>query len=452
MRIILSNKLYLEEVPLNLKSDIIQKLTLINPKYEENEKLGYSNWNTPQYLKFYDEGIDKLTMPRGCIDIIAYLLRSNSAEFIDNRRVFSAENFKFNGNLKEFQQKAVKNMLAKDFGVLCAPTGAGKTVCALKIIADRKQPTIIIVHTKELLYQWIDRINTFLGIEKDKVGIIGDGSKKINSITIALIQSLYKCANDVKDNFGMLIVDECHKVPSRTFTEAVSGFDCKYMLGLSATPYRRDKLTKVIYFYLGNMHYNIEQSHLVETGDIVSFKVIAQATNFYSPIDATQYYSTVLSQLTEDIERNRQIAADIAKNKNNNGTILVLTDRKKHCDTLYTILKKEHNSESVVLTGSVPNKERKQIIEDVRAGKTKILIATGQLIGEGFDCKNLSTLFFATPIKFNGRLIQYLGRVLRSSDGKTQAMVYDYVDNKMGIFEAAFNSRKRVYYKLMGHK
>ena len=250
MKIAISNRLTLSDVPEHLYTAICEKLAIPNPKYLENERMGYWNGETSKTLRFYEKTESGLVVPRGYIRQLINLCRRFEAEFYldDQRRVLPETVFTFTGQLKPFQDKAVDTMLQKDFGTLSAPTGSGKTVIALYMIADRKQPALIVVHSKELLNQWIERIESFLGIPKDEIGIIGGGKKIIgDKITVALVQSLYKSAEQVSQHIGHLIVDECHRAPSRTFTEAVTAFDSKYMLGLSATPWRRDKLSRLIF-------------------------------------------------------------------------------------------------------------------------------------------------------------------------------------------------------------
>jgi superfamily II DNA or RNA helicase len=231
------------------------------------------------------------------------------------------------------------------------------------------------------------------------------------------------------------------------FTEAVSAFDSKFMLGLSATPYRRDRLTRLIYWNLGDRLHEIEQSTLEATGDVLKAEVITRETDFVSSWDASERYSQMLSELTEDRDRNEQIIDDVVNEaRKGSGVILIISDRRSHCETLSLMLSnREINSDT--LTGDLSNGTRKDIVERLNAGQVKVLIATGQLIGEGFDCKSLSTLFLACPIKFSGRLIQYLGRVLRPAPGKNEALVYDYVDSKIGVLENAARARQRVYAK-----
>jgi superfamily II DNA or RNA helicase len=263
-------------------------------------------------------------------------------------------------------------------------------------------------------------------------------------ITVALVQSLYKCASQVSHRIGYLIVDECHRTPSRTFTEAVTAFDSKYVTGLSATPWRRDRLSKLIFWYVGDVIHQANKEELVETGDVLRAEVIIRETGFQPASNPSTEYSRMLSELTEDPHRNGLIAGDVAKEASNGGGIcLVLSDRKAHCHALRSLLS-QLDVQSEVLTGDLSDEDRKLIVNGLNAGRVKVVIATGQLIGEGFDCKNLSTLFLTTPIRFDGRLIQYLGRVLRPAPGKEKARVYDYVD-PVRVLQVAAAARRRVY-------
>lgn len=263
---------------------------------------------------------------------------------------------------------------------------------------------------------------------------------------MALIQSLYKCADEATQHIGYLIVDECHRIPSRTFTEAVTAFDSKYMLGLSATPWRRDRLSVLIFWYLGDIHHEIAGSLLVEKGHILQPEIIVRETEFRPFYDPVTEYSKMLSELTANDERNRLIASDIASECQENKSVsLVLSDRKKHCETLQSILKYKFKLSADLLTGDLNDSQRRSVHERLNQGQVKILIATGQLAGEGFDCNALSALFIATPIRFSGRLLQYLGRVLRPASGKERPRVFDYVDRHVGPLKAAAIARQKVY-------
>lgn len=437
----------LSRIPRGLAGELRDRLTFINPQWEENERRGFSNWQTPKELCYLETRGDRLIIPRGFTRQLIGILKNAGVRYQidDHRRTLAPVDFTFKGNLHDFQVQAVEAVLSRDFGTLAAPTGSGKTVMALHVVARRRQPALVVVHTKELADQWIDRIHTFLGIPACEVGTIGGGKKALGEkISVALVQSLYKSAHEIAPHVGFLVVDECHRTPSRTFTEAVTAFDSKYMLGLSATPWRRDGLNRLIFWYLGDVAHQVDKDALVEAGHVLIADVIWRETSFDPTFDPSEEYSRMLSELTEDPARNALIASDVAQEARNGGGIcLVLTDRKAHCETLQRLLA-HLGVEARLLTGDLSNGERQQVVEDLNGGKVKVLCATGQLIGEGFDCRELSTLFLATPIKFNGRLLQYLGRVLRPAPGKEKARVYDYLD-PVGVLENAAKARQRVY-------
>ena len=455
MKIYISNKIMIKAPPQNLVNILKKKFTLENPKWIENNNMGRWNGNTEKHLHFYTENeTGSIEIPRGYARQLILLCRHHQIQYEleDNRRVFPELNFHFNGQLKDFQKKAADAMLAKEFGTLNAPTGSGKTVMALYMTEKRKQPTLILVHTKDLAFQWIERIETFLKIPQDDIGFIGSGKKSIGEkITVALVQSIYKITDEVAPHISHLIVDECHRAPSKTFTEAVSAFDAKYSLGLSATLFRRDRLSKLIFWYLGDKHHEVDKAQLLEAGDILSAEVVIRETEFKPFSDPSKNYSKMISELISDDKRNHLIASDIAKEiQESSGVCLVLSDRKKQCKTIQALLKYKYQTASELLTGDTGNSQRAEIIQKLNDGRINVLISTGQLIGEGFDADNLSTLFLTTPIKFSGRVLQYLGRILRPGPDKKIARVFDYVDVNVDLLRNSAKARQMVYKKQGG--
>jgi len=417
---------------------------------ETKYNLAYSYLRIPPKLYFLDEvGEDALFVPRGFLKNIIEYCNENQIELeIDNQtHIFEDISFEFSGTLRPFQETAVEKQLPENEGVLCAPTGSGKTVIGIYMIAKRKQPTLIIVHTRELLDQWTDRIKTFLNIPEKNIGHIGNGClDEDKPITIALIQTLNKHP-EIVNNYGFLIIDECHRTPSRTFTAAVKNFEGRYILGLSATPYRRDGLSKIIEWYSGPIRHKIEPRDLINTGHITSVEAVIRKTNFIASMDdPSAEYSTMLQEISQNEERNQMIIDDVWKAAGQGETCLILSDRKAHCHELKKLMGNLWNTE--ILTGDTPTKERKQIVKDTNAGKIEVLIATSQLIGEGFDCKELSVLFLTMPIRFSGRVIQYLGRVLRPAKGKERALVFDYFDQNVKCLYPGMKTRKKEYEKL----
>ncbi|MDJ0915633.1 MAG: DEAD/DEAH box helicase [Desulfobacterales bacterium] len=450
MNITIANNLRLSDVPPQLDKILIKNLEFMNPKWLENHRLGRWNRGTPKMLRFYDRLRNgSLWIPRGYTRHLIKLCRQHNIqyEFVDQRRRLPPIALKFRGQLKPFQDKAASRMLEKDFGTLCAPTGSGKTVMALNMMVNRQQPALIIVHTRDLAQQWLERINSFLNIPHSQIGFIGGGKQVLGTeVTVALVQSLYKCADEIASNIGFLIVDECHRCPSRTFTEAVSCFDSQYMLGLSATPWRRDNLSKLIFWHLGDLHYQIDKKQLIASGDVLAVDVVVRKTDFKPYFDPVREYSKMVAELTSNDKRNQLIAADVAvEAASSRGICLVLSDRKKHCEILASLLRFKHNVNSEILTGDLTIEQRRKVIDRLMDGQAKVLVATGQLIGEGFDLNTLSILFLATPIKFSGRVLQYLGRVLRPAPNKMKAKVYDYVDVHVDVLKAAAKVRQRIY-------
>jgi len=448
MKIIVSNHILLQEAPPRFARIIREKLTIQNPAFIEAKKRGRWTGSLEQELRFYQVKSEGLILPRGFVlQLIRLATQTETSwKIIDQRRTLPTMEFIFTGKPRDYQREAVQDILQHDFGTLSAPTGSGKTTMTLAVIAKRKQPTLIIVHTKELLQQWIDRTCQFLGMHPDEIGIIGNGKKRIGEkLTIGIVNSIYPIADEIKDKFGFVVVDEAHHCPSRTFTETISAFDCRFMLGLSATPYRRDGLTKLIYWYLGDQVHAVDKARLIQEGNIMKPEIITRRTGFVSEYDLTTEYSRGISELTRDPERNRLIVSDVANYiQDNAGPCLVLSDRKSHCEVLAEMLTVQ-GIKTAILMGNLSAGKRKEVMEMIRAGGAQAIVATGSLVGEGFDFPALSALFMATPLKFSGRVTQYVGRVLRPAPSKDRAVIFDYQDINEPVLMSAARSRMKVY-------
>ena len=433
----------LSGAPKTLMAALTKRLTLQNPKYQAAKK--YGRWvgrKFPQKLYFYKKRDRGLIMPRGfakdavleCIELLGV-----QPEIVDTRRELLPISFDFFGKLRPYQTAAVEGVLSRDFGVLEAGTGSGKTVIALQVIAERKQPAFILVHTKELLYQWAERIKQFLHVD---AALIGDGHFNIGPVTIGIVNSTRKNLETIPDNFGHILVDECHRVPASLFTDVVTRFDAKYSLGLSATAYRRENvLTKLIYFYMGSRSHKVDDKLLQESGAILKPEILFRPTGFtYRYRDD---YAAMLTALSLDQGRNEQIADDAVCEAAKAGGILIVSDRVAHCERLAALIT-ERGGKAAVLTGRLSPDKRSEIVGMVKNNALDILISTVQLIGEGFDAPGLTILFLATPIKFSGRLKQVVGRILRPGQDK-QAKVFDYVDENVGILRNSAKKRQQTY-------
>jgi len=434
----------LDNGPEWLRQKIRDAMTLPNPKFTEAQKHGRYCGHLEPELKFYDSYGGTITFLRGYARQVAATLMAAGVAFDvdDKRRELEPLPLMFKGTLREYQAAAVDAALVRDHGTIEAPTGSGKTIIALAMIARRRQPSLVLVHTNELLHQWCDRIKMFLGIDPGKVGA---GKLDIKPVTVAMVQTARKHINDLPRHFGNLVVDECHRTPSTTFQDVVSGFDSKYMLGLSATAYRRDGLTRLIYLTLGDRVHRVEPELLRKNGAVLVPEIVTRETDFCYPY--ADDYQAMLSALVEGPERNRMIACDIRRNVNG-GTALVVSDRVDHLHTLSGLVNLPHTE---ILTGSTPARERARIVEAVNAGALTVLFTTVQLLGEGFDCEGLTDLYLATPIKYKGRVIQTAGRILRPAPGKV-ARIFDYVDVEQPVLAAQARTRAKALSEIAGDK
>lgn len=438
----------LSDIDFSFEQELKKRLTIDNPQYSAAKK--YGRWigkKLKPHLKYYDPVPKGVRFPRGFSNQAVLLCREllgEDPQIVDNRRLLDEVDFSFKGTLRPYQQQAVDKALNRSFGVIEAGTGSGKTVMALALIALRRQPTIVVVHTKELLYQWQERVARFLGVE---AGLAGDGHFAIAPVTIAIVNTARKRVSELYPHFGQLIVDECHRVPASLFTDVVSAFDCHYLLGLSATAFRSDsEMTKLIYFFMGDRIHRVDREELMATGAILAPEIIRTSTSFDYGYRGD--YQALIKALVNHEGRNLQIINDIlaVSQKPDCGTILVVSDRVSHCRLF--VEKLQNNGLRVeLLSGQLAPELRSEVVEGVLNGTVDVLVATLQLISEGFDCPGLSTLFLTTPISFEGRLLQVIGRVMRPAKNK-RARVFDYIDDNIPTLLRSANARALVLSEL----
>jgi superfamily II DNA or RNA helicase len=445
MQLIVRSECCLTEAPPPLVKALQRELSIDNPRYEDAKR--YGRWIGRQLqprLRFYRLEQGHVYFPRGFANEAVRLSRQITGEspvVVDQRRLLPPLLLPFSGTLRDYQERAVDAVAAHSFGVLEAGTGSGKTVMALALIARRAQPALVLVHTRELLYQWLERIHQFLGVE---AGQVGDGRRDIRPITVAIVNTARRHLNELVPACGHLLVDECHRVPATLFTETVSAFDSHYMLGLSATAFRRDdSMTRLIYMYMGERVHRVDSNTLAASGAVLQPELIQKKTTFNYRFQGD--YAKLLKALTEDRGRNALILADTLKlaRQSDRGTVLLVSDRRAHCEFFAEGLAAEGVAVAL-LTGQTGKDEREQIVVDVQAGRLQVLVATVQLIGEGFDCPGLSTLVLATPIKFEGRLLQVAGRIVRPAAGK-KAVIVDYVDTAVPLLRRSAAARRVVF-------
>ena len=447
VRLTVSCDCHLENIDQALEEDLKDRLTIDNPKYIAAKR--YGRWigkKLKPKLYYYEQELSGLRFPRGFANRAIELCRNRGVEpeIVDQRRRLEEHDFQFLAELRPYQQQAVESICSRSFGVLEAGTGSGKTIMALAAVCRRRQPTIVIVHTKELLYQWRDRIEEFMNIE---AGLIGDGKYEVRPLTVAIVNTARNRAEELVPEFGHLIVDECHRVPATLFTDVVSRFDSYFLLGLSATAFRSDEgMTRLIYYFMGDRIHSVDPMQLKVSGAVLKPKIIRTTTDFSYAYRGD--YQALITALTRHEGRNRQIAADILNHVagDPDSTALVVSDRVSHCQVFVDLLQR-HQVSVQLLTGQIPPERRNQIVADVQSGRVQVLVATLQLISEGFDCSGLSSLFLTTPITFEGRLVQVIGRILRPAENKVP-QVYDYVDDQVAALRRSAAARQKVLARL----
>jgi superfamily II DNA or RNA helicase len=380
-------------------------------------------------------------VPRGYLYIIHKRIHELGLKHkvTDRTVTFNEMNFKFNGKARDYQDLAIKDVLRYPLGVLQGSTGCGKTFMGVNLIQKRQQPTLVIVHSKELLDQWRDEIQKLLGIN---AGTVGGGKFDIQPVTVGIVNSVKNRTEELRERFGHIILDECHRSPSTMWTETLGRFPAKYYLGLSATVFRQDGLGGAINAFIGPTIHRVDKEHLHKTGAVLKPKIIRVPTDFTS--EPRTEYSTIIASMVRDIYRNDLIVNKIMDDiTENNAPVLVVSDRVNHCKTLTQMLEREGYKVSLLISAKTKN-ERIEAVEDIRNGVSSILIATVQIISEGFDAPNLHSLFLTTPMKYAGRVIQVVGRILRPAKGKT-ARVYDFRDDNIWMLRASGKKRDKVY-------
>ncbi len=439
LEIVIGNQIYLKNKQLNQKLIVFlrEQLNFYNADYLVKKNLGKSIVKTEKFFNLIKESENEVMIPRGFSNSLVQFCYQEKIPY----------NFNSDIELQDHQENALQKVREKDFGVIVSPPGSGKTIIGLEIIAEKQQPALIIVHRKQLFDQWIERIQDFLKIPKKEIGQIGNQKKKIGKqLTIAMIQSLARI-NDfskLQDAFGTIIIDECHHIPAKSFREAIVNFNTFYLYGLTATPKRKSNDQKLIFAYIGNILHQIDQVNYLAEKNIKT-EINITETELNVPFDyKIDKYETVSQILIYDTHRNSLILRDIDENAKRFKTILILSERKAHVDTLNLYLKDKY--ETITIYGNDSESARKSKIKQIKQGHFKIVISTGQYFGEGIDINNLECLFIVYPFAFEGKLIQYIGRIQRS---EKRLVIFDYRDSKIDYFEKMFKQRNRYYKKLL---
>jgi superfamily II DNA or RNA helicase len=456
LTVTLANLIYFEKekLPQALANRLIRLAAFQNPEFYKAQAMRMSVWDKPRVIGCAENYPNHIALPRGCLDAAQDLLRDNGirCDLRDERYDGEAIDVAFSGTLRIDQEAAVAAMLHYDVGVLCAPTAFGKTVTAAAMIAERGINTLVLVHRTELLKQWQERLQSFLGVGKGVVGTIGGGkAKPTGKIDIAVMQSVSRQGeiNPLVENYGHVIVDECHHIGAVSFDAILKRVKAKYVLGLTATPIRRDGQQPIIFMQCGPIRYTAAKPASAPH----DLEVIPQLLHKRIDLPQDAGIQDVFRYIANDTDRTAAIASQIASTFAQGRKVLVLTERTEHLDAIQAALDGKIPS-LFVLHGRMSKKLRTTLITELNAlppDEPRVLLATGKLVGEGFDHPPLDTLVLAMPISWTGTLQQYAGRLHREHATKTDVRVIDFVDTGHPALLRMWDKRQRGY-RAMGYK
>jgi len=472
--IVKANMLYIPKNGISQRAlNRLKRLAVFkNPEFFKHQAMRISTYGMDRIICCADDSVDYLCLPRGCEEEMKTLLAAQGVSFTcmdktNGGRTIAVE---FNGALRDEQPLALEKMLEHDIGVLSGTTAFGKTVLAIRLIAERKVNTLIIVDKVTLISQWKKRLQEFLSIHetlpeaeahqkkrgrkksREIIGQMGNGKNSLSGIIdIALMQSLNKSgdANECVKNYGMIIVDECHHAAAFSFEQVLKAAPAKYVYGLTATPTRKDGRHPIIFMQCGPIRYRDDAKLQAEKRPFDHF-IIPRFTSLRAPLGRNEQELTIQDYYSEIVVsemRNQLIIDDVINSHQQGRNCLVLTERKAHVKLLSKALS-EKIPEVISLTGRMGAKETSEIfkrISETPAGRQLTLVATGKYIGEGFDEPRLDTLFLTMPISWKGTIQQYAGRLHRLFADKKEVQIYDYVDIHVKMLERMYGRRLNGY-------
>jgi superfamily II DNA or RNA helicase len=454
VQIVRANLLYVEKkgLPSPMLNRLLRLAAFQNPEFYKAQSMRLSTFGKPRVVACGEELVNHIALPRGCVADLKTLLQAYSVkpEIRDERFAGKQIDAEFRGQLRPLQQEAVSKVIDHDEGILCAPTAFGKTAVGAWLIAARKVNTLILVHRQQLLDQWHERLEMFLDLPANALGQIGGGkTDRTDIVDVAVIQSLHR-KEEVKDfvaEYGQVIVDECHHISAFTFEQVMRQVKAKYVVGLTATPTRKDGHHPIIYMQCGPIRFGLSARAMTETTPF-EHRVIPRITDFRMQSDLTDVtIQDIYASLVDDSARNEMIAADLIQSVESGRSPLLLTGRTEHLK-FFTAKLEGIVKHVFVLKGGMGKKQRKAVADalaSVPEGEPRAILATGSYIGEGFDDARLDTLFLAMPISWKGTLQQYVGRLHRLHDNKRVVQAYDYVDANVLMLARMYERRLKGY-------
>jgi len=424
-------------------------LRVENPKYNEAVAKGRWTGNLKPFLYNFDIlPDDSIRIPRGMRLPLFDMIDSSMEHTIIDERSYHGYDDVNSAVIKyrSYQERAMTAMYQAEEGLLVAPAGSGKTVLGLSMIPLYGQPCLWLTHTRALALQALERIKQFLpSMEEDDVGLIGDGKwKQGRWITVGLIPTLVRRPQEVhemRNDYGLVVLDEAHHCPASTFLQVMSSLNPYFMYGLTATPYRRDKLEQLMFQTIGPEIIRIPVAEVEEVGGIIMPKVLYRTVTS-KPVHGNNIQTILKDNIVANPKRNGLIVGDVLREATAGNYCIVVTDRKAHADILYELILKGWEKTGIA-TGNYSKKYVKEQAELLNKKEITVLVCTFALLGEGFDVPFLNRVFITMPFRAEGKVEQVVGRIQRTADGKTDSIVYDYVDVNIGILENQFFTKSK---------
>jgi superfamily II DNA or RNA helicase/very-short-patch-repair endonuclease len=455
--LILGNQIYIAKQDLHpgLRNRLLRLAAFQNPEFYKAQAMRLSTYNKPRVVACAEDLPHHIGLPRGCLDDVRKTLADLGVRMAirDERRDGSRVEVKFQGELRPEQKAAAAAMLRHETGVLAATTAFGKTVIAAWLIAQRGVNTLVLVHRRQLLDQWVERLSTFLDVPTKSIGRIGGGrNRPTGRIDVGIIQSLVRkgVVDDRVAEYGHVIVDECHHLSANSFEQVIRQSKARFVVGLSATVARKDGHHPIIFMQCGPVRHQVNARVQAASRPFEHF-VLVQPTSFQpnrSPDpDKRVEFQRLYQELIDDQARTRRICEDVVEAVRNGRSPLILTERNDHLDRLEQELATRVDH-VVVLRAGLGKKQRQAVNERLAAiphNERRIILATGKYVGEGFDDPRLDTLFLTLPVSWRGTVTQYAGRLHRLYDGKREVRVYDYADLNVPMLSRMFDRRCRGY-------
>jgi len=457
LEITLGDQIYITKnaLPPGLHNRLVRLAAFQNPEFYKAQAMHLPTYDKPRIIACAEDQPHQIALPRGCIDEVLELLSHLRIDVVmhDERNTGSPLDAKFRGELRPAQAVAAEVLLAHDTGVLSATTAFGKTVVAAWLIANRGVNALVLVHRRQLQEQWVERLSAFLELPAGSIGRIGGGRKKPTGLLdVAIIQSLVRegKVSDLLGNYGHLIVDECHHLPARGFEQVVRRAKAKFVTGLSATVTRKDGHHPIVFMQCGPVRHRVDPK-MQAAARPFTHAVYVRPTGFRPSGTLTEdlrdQFQELYSELIADGVRNQRICDDVIASTHEGRSPLVLTERNDHLDCLAEGL--SHGIRHlVVLRGGMGRNELAAVnarLAAIPAHEPRALLATGRLIGEGFDDARLDTLFLTLPVSWHGTIAQYAGRLHRLHAGKREVRVIDYADLNVPMLARMFDRRCRAY-------